>query len=487
MSETAAGGISLTTEEVVDRLANHRTIGKAPRAELEWIARHGIMRHFQAGDVVSHHTEVVDGLYILLSGRLSISMLRGNTQIKVMEWHGGDVTGLLPYSRLRNPPGDTIVEEAVEAVSLTRKDLPALIRNCYEVTSILVHVMMDRARQFTSADLRSEKLMSLGKLAAGLAHELNNPASAVLRDAKSMLGMLSATEEAARTLGRAGLTESQLAELDQVHDFCLSSGTDRVLSGLALADREEEIAEWLHTHDADAGMAEDLARTPITFEALDRLSVSLPASHLEVALRWVAAGCAAKTLAVDIERAASRIHSLVAAVKGFTHMDHDPSEGPVDIPAGLRDTVAMLAGKARGKSIAISLDIGPSLPVVHGLSAEINQVWMNLIDNAIDATPINGQITVAAKRDHAGVTVSVIDNGNGIPSEIKGRIFDPFFTTKAVGEGTGLGLDIVRRIVDWHKGKVEVENVPGRTEFRVSLPVQGQEEARRQKSETVRE
>ncbi len=401
MSETAVGGLSMTTEEVVDRLSSHKTIGKAPRAELEWIARHGTIRRFQAGDVVSHQTEVVDNLYILLSGRVSISIDRGNTRIEVMEWQGGDVTGLLPYSRLRNPPGNTRVEEAVEAVSLSREDLPALIRNCYEVTSILVHVMMDRARQFTSADLRSEKLMSLGKLAAGLAHELNNPASAVLRDAKSMLGMLTAAEEAARTLGRASLTEIQLRELDQVHDYCMNSRGDNVLSGLALADREEEIAGWLESHDVDRGMAEDLARTPITFEALDRLAGSVHSPNLDVALRWVAAGCSAKSLAVDIERAASRIHNLVAAVKGFTHMDQDLGEGPVDIPAGLRDTVALLAGKARGKSVVIALDIVQSLPSVRGLSAEINQIWMNLIDNAIDAAPVNGKVTVAAKSEPA--------------------------------------------------------------------------------------
>jgi signal transduction histidine kinase len=461
----------MTTEELVDRLSKHRTIGKAPREELRWVATHGTLRRYRPGETVARHTEVVDGLYILLSGRMSITVERGTGPQKVMEWQGGDVTGVLPYSRLTHPPGDTVVEEETEALGLTRSDLPALIQNCHELTSILVHVMMDRARQFTSADLRSEKLISLGKLAAGLAHELNNPASAVLRDAKSMPEMLAAAEEAARTLGSAGLTTAQLEELERVHTFCMTTGSDRVISGLALADREEEIEQWLEAHGADSSMADDLARTPVTHDTLDGLARSLQNTHLDAALRWIAAGCAANALAVDIQRAANRIHSLVATVKGFTHMDHDTSEGPVDIPAGLRDTVAMLAGKARSRSVTISLEIAPDLPAVHGIGAEINQVWMNLIDNAIDAAPPNGQVGVTASQDRSCVVVRVVDNGRGIPADIKGRIFDPFFTTKSVGEGTGLGLDIVRRIVEWHKGRIDVTSEPGRTEFCVSLPV----------------
>jgi signal transduction histidine kinase len=461
----------MTTDQIVERLSQISTIGKAPREELLWIASHGSLRRFEPGEIVSHRDRPVEGMYILFSGRISIRVDRGSGQEKVMEWHAGDATGLLPYSRLRNPPGDTVVEEPTEALELVKSELPGLIRNCYEVTAILVHVMMDRARQFTSADLRNEKLTSLGKLAAGLAHELNNPASAVLRDAKSLPGILTAAEEAARSLGSAGLTSEQLDLLDHVHTICVDGGSHRVISGLALADREEEIEEWLDSHDADAGFAEDLARTPVTLAALDKLSDAFQASELEVALRWIAAGCAAKSLAVDIERAASRIHSLVSAVKGFTHMDHDPSVGPVDIPAGLNDTVALLTGKARSKSVGISLELASSLPVIHGLSAEINQIWMNLLDNAIDAAPVNGQITVTARHEQECVVVRVADNGKGIPPEIKGKIFDPFFTTKPVGEGTGLGLDIVRKIVDWHKGKIEVESEPGRTEFRVKLPV----------------
>jgi signal transduction histidine kinase len=461
---------TMTTEELVHRLASHRTIGKAPREELTWIATHGTLRRFQVGEVVSRQTEVVDALYILLSGRMSFWINRGAGRRKVMEWYAGDVTGILPYSRLLTPPGDTVIEEPIEAVALSRDDLPALIRNCYEVTAALVHVMTDRARRFTSTDLRDENMLSLGKLAAGLAHELNNPASAAMRDAKSLVSALTTVEKATRALGLVGLTDGQLTELDRVYALSLNGMTNRGISGLALADREEEIATWLRSHGVGTSTAEELARTPITNEALDRLAGSLQGTQLDTALHWIAAGCTARSLAFNIERAATRIHALVTAVKGFTHMDRAPEQGPVDIPAGLVDTVALLDGKARTKSVVITLDIAADLPPVLGLGAEVNQIWMNLIDNAIDAVPVQGHVTVAATHEGTNVVVRVVDDGPGIPPEAKGNIFDPFFTTKAVGQGTGLGLDIVRRVVNWHNGEIKVESVPGRTEFRVSLP-----------------
>ena len=461
----------MTTEELVDLLASHRTIGRAPREELSWIATHGTVRRLQKGEVLSRQTEIVKGLYIVLSGQMSIYVDRGAGRRKVMEWQQGDVTGILPYSRTLNPPGDTIVDESAEVVTISRDKLPELISHCQEVTAILVHVMIDRARRFTSTDLRDEKTISLGKLAAGLAHELNNPASAAVRDAKSLAGALSAAEEAARGLGAAGLTDAQLADLDAVRSFCLSSVEHPSRSGLELSDREDAITDWLGSHDIDTDLAEDLAGTPVTVDMLDRLSGALQGKTLDAALRWIAGGCRARSLIVDIERATSRIHALVAAVKGFTHMDRALDQEPVDILRGLSDTVALLDGKAKTKSVAVTLSADPGLPPIRGISVEINQIWMNLVDNAIDAAPSRGHVNVTAVREGQSVVVRVLDDGAGIAPEIRERIFDPFFTTKSIGQGTGLGLDIVRRIIQWHSGDVEVTSQPGRTEFRVRLPI----------------
>src|SRR5262249_23251340 len=171
-----------------------------------------------------------------------------------------------------------------------------------------------------------------------------------------------------------------------------------------------------------------------------------------------------------IQEAALRISGLVTAIKGFTHMDQAMVAEPVDLTLGLANTVAVLKSKARNKSAAVVVDVEPGLPRIRGFVGELNQVWANLIDNALAAIPASGRVEVIAQRDHDRVVVRIVDNGSGIPQEIVGRIFDPFFTTKPLGQGTGLGLDIVRRLVLHNEGEISVESQPGRTEFRVALP-----------------
>jgi signal transduction histidine kinase len=462
---------STSTDDLLDRLTHHRTIGAAPREELDWLIRHGQLEHFKVGDIVSSTTAPVRGMFVILTGRISIHVSRGGARHKLSEWQAGDVTGLLPYSRLGAPPGETVVDEPVDSLTIAREEVPAMTRECHELTSILVHLMLDRTRFFNSSQLHDEKLKSLGKLAAGLAHELNNPASAIKRSAKLLWGELEAAEAAARAIGAAGLTPAELARIAEMTAACTQTPLERVLSPLEESEREAAIADWLESRGIDADAADVVAQSPLTLEALDKLVELVHADRVEPVLRWIAADCSVRGLAREIEQAGTRISDLVSSVRGFTQVDAAAVPQEVEIGEGLRQTLAVLKGKARARSVRMGVNVEDSLPRVRGVAAELNQVWANLIDNAIDAVPDGGSVEVVAGREGKAVIVRVIDNGSGIPDDVRDRIFDPFFTTKDVGKGTGLGLDIVRRLVVQHDGDIDVQSRPGRTEFRVTLPI----------------
>jgi signal transduction histidine kinase len=455
--------------DVMARLAAHRAVGSAPPEEHAWLAARGELRGYPVGAVVTPAHEQATELLIYFTGRVVIRGDRGAGSFKIFEWRGGDVGGALPYSRRAVPPADAVAEEPTEVLAVDRALLDELTRDCPAVTATLVHAMVDRARHFTSADLRDEKLLSLGKLAAGLAHELNNPASAVMRSAKTLTEGLGSAEAAARELIAAGLSPEQYAAVESARTACSVSHAGPPLSAVEHAEHEEDLADWLARHGVGEEWAAALAETGVTRETLGALSRSVSGEALVAALRWLSACCLVRALAAEIEGAATRIHDLVAAVKGFSFMDHAPKPEPVDIRRGMADTLQVLGSKTRAKAVTVSMQLPDDLPCVRAVGAELNQVWMNLIDNAIDAVAVGGRVTIAAGQELDRVVVRIIDDGPGIPPEIRGRIFDPFFTTKPVGEGSGLGLDVVRRLLQREDGEVAVDSVPGRTEFQVRL------------------
>jgi signal transduction histidine kinase len=413
----------------------------------------------------------VEALYVVLSGRLALFIDRGAGPHKFVEWHNGDITGMLPYSRMVTPPGDVIALEPVEILAVPCDRFRAMTRECCEVTSILVHTMIDRARLFTSSELQNEKMISLGKLSAGLAHELNNPASAIERCAAMLEDRLEDSEEARRDLAAATLSDAQIAAVDAFRASCMTKQNHGVRSPLERCDREEEIAEWLAEHGQDTASAPMLADTEVTFEALDLLAAAVERPALNAVIRWAAADCAVRNLTSTIQDSAMRISGLVTAVKGFTHMDQANVAEPVDLGPSLGNTVAVLRSKAHEKSVAVTLELEAQLPKVRGFAGELNQIWGNLIDNALDAVVHGGRVHVLANRENQNVVVRILDDGAGIPDAIRDRIFDPFFTTKPMGQGTGLGLDIARRLVRHNDGAIDFESQPGRTEFRVTLPI----------------
>jgi signal transduction histidine kinase len=455
--------------DLVDRLAALPNLAAIPREELQWLADKGDLEWHEAGTVVAPKGQPIETLWIILCGHISVRVDRGVGPRRVIGWHTGEVSGMLPYSRMAAPPGDNFLEERSELLTIHQKHFPEMIRQCPAFTAYTVHLMLDRARRFNASDLQDEKMISLGKLAAGLSHELNNPASAAVRGAKLLLAALGEADTASRALGAAALNDRQREALERLRVACVSNRSGNLLSPIERADRTDEIADWLAGHQCDPDHAEPLADTDVRVEALDTLAEVMSGATLDTVLRWIAVGCETYSLATDIEQAATRIHELVGAVKRFTQMDHLAGPESAEVESGLRDTVRVITAKARAKDAAITVDIEPQLPPVRATVGELNQIWLNLIDNALDAIPQAGSIEVSARREHDWVVVRVVDNGSGIPKELQPRIFDAFFTTKEPGEGIGLGLEITRRLVRRYQGDISVESRPGRTEFRVSL------------------
>jgi signal transduction histidine kinase len=372
---------------------------------------------------------------------------------------------------MKAPPGDNYCAEKSEFLALHEACFHEMVHRCPAFTAYTVHTMLDRARNFNTSALQDEKMVSLGKLAAGLAHELNNPASATKRGASLQLQELSHLDAALEALGARGLTDELLGAIEQVRPLFLTRSDESLRSPIEQADREDEIADWLARHQADPSRAASLADTGVTIDALDALASTASGEALDAALRWLAARSATQALATDIERAAARIYELVASVKKFTYMDNLAGPESVEVESGIRDPLRILDSKVRSKNASIALDFEPDLPRVRGTGGELNQVWMNLLDNALDAIPESGRIDISAGSNLDRVLVRVVDDGPGIPADILPQIFDPFFTTKPPGQGTGLGLDMTRRLVRRYHGDITVESRPGLTEFRVSLLV----------------
>jgi signal transduction histidine kinase len=453
---------------IVARLAALPDLAGIPEAELRWLAHHGQFVVHEAGTVIAPKGQPIEWLWVILSGYIAARVDRGAGPQLVMGWRPGEVTGMLPFSRMTGPPGDVYSEDITEAVMVHADLFPEMIHRCPMFTAHTVHLMLDRARRFNTSDLQDEKMISLGKLSAGLAHELNNPASAIVRCAKLLAASLSGAEAASKALGAAGLTDETLGVIDRVRRQSLAA-TEQAPSPMQLADREEALTGWLERRGLDDAYAATLADMGVTTAALDTLVADIPEVVLDPALRWLTSSFGTLSLARDIERAGTRVHELVGAVKRFTYMDDRAGVDLVDVEGGLRDTLRVLASKVKAKGASVTLDCEPDLPRVRANGGELNQVWMNLLDNAMDAISESGAVEVTGRRERDRIVVRVIDDGAGIPADLLSRIFDPFFTTKPPGQGTGLGLDITRWLVRRHRGEVTVRSQPGRTEFRVSL------------------
>jgi signal transduction histidine kinase len=468
----------MANAQLIERLAALPSLAAIPRSQLEWLAEHGELKRFDRGVVLYSNASPPPGCYVVLSGHLSVRVVRDGMARTVNEVREGDISGRLPYSRMPTTAAGapramaemvSVADEPAEILLIPESDVRDMARECYDATALCVHQMIDRARLFKLDDLQREKMASLGRLAAGLAHELNNPSSAAVRSAKLLEVCRREVVAATRTLCATGLTDDRLAVVEALEAKAASEPAG--LSPLDNAAREDDVLEWIETRRLDPGLAESLALGSITAADLEEVASTLPTSSVTAALRYVAANTMARRLTVEIEHATRRIDLLVSTVTRHTHMDRAPAVGAIDIKSTLTDTLTLAESKARAKAVSLILHVEPDLPTVPGVAGQLNDVWMNLVDNAIDSVQDGGHITVSARRGDDKIAVCVVDDGPGIPPQDQTRVFEPFFTTKPVGQGAGLGLDVVQRVVRSHGGSVELSSRPGHTEFRVSLPV----------------
>ena len=457
--------------QMMERLRAMPELQEVPNEELEWLATRGRLAVFEPGVMYAPGDEARD-LIIIFSGHIAVRLDRGLGPRKVAEWTDGQITGRLPFSRMEKVETTILADVRTEAFALDQSHFPDLVHRCPHFTALTVHNMIDRTRGFRTSDLQDEKMMSLGRLAAGLAHELNNPASVMARGAKQLRAALADAERASRGLYRAGLSERQVEAIESAS----CTWPERPGSTTSL-DEDRAIARWLAARHLDTDESSNLSDAGLTVGQLQELADLVPEESLPAALDWLVADRAARSTASDIEKAAKRISDLVEAMKRFTNLDRVSGAEAVDVASGLRDTVRIMAPRGLQKDATLTLDVEPDVPTVHAVASELNQVWTNLIENAFDAVGHAGHVQVRLGKELDQVVVRVTDDGPGIKPEIMSRIFDPFFTTKPPGQGVGLGLEIARQLLRRYRGEISVRSEPGRTEFSTRLPAHSPAEA----------
>ncbi len=436
--------------------------------QIDWLAGRARWVTVEAGEALFREGDAAAEMVAIVEGELRAQRETGPPDGRVVVRRAGAITGMLPSSRLTHSPMTVRASVRTRVACFSTGLFPEMLERIPVLRELLASIMVDRSREYTRHDEQRAKLISLGKLSAGLAHELNNPAAAIQRTAGQLERRLRDLSALARALLEPAATSAGLERLAGLAEAGGAAPADPV----ARADAVDAMAGWLDAQGVpDAWLAaETLVAAGVTQGELERVTREVPGAAIAPALRWLETDLDAQHLLATISEAARRVSELIQAIKSYSNMDRAPDQGAIDIHDGLRSTLAMLAPRLRQQEVAIKAEFDSSIPPIAGNPGELNQVWTNLLENALDAAPTGGEIVVRTRGDERYAVVQVIDNGAGIPAELQHRIFEPFFTTKDVGQGTGLGLDIVRRIVHAHRAEINVESTPGRTCVEVRLP-----------------
>jgi signal transduction histidine kinase len=445
--------------------------------QLAWICEHSDVVDVPAGHDLTVEGQPAECFYVLLTGALVMSRQVGAEQVEInrtdyrgsylgaVQFYLGDQTEQIYGATVRTTTDSTFL-------AIRARDFERVFRDWFPMAVHLLQGLFLGQRNMSSVIGQRERLLALGKLSAGLTHELNNPAAAAGRAAHDLRDRITHMRHKLAMIADGSLERDQLKQLVLAQDeFVEKARHAPDLTPLQTSDAEDELTDWLDDHAVTEGwqLAPIFVATGLGVDDLDAVEAAVPEDSIEGALRWLAYTVETEGLLGEIIDSTARISALVGAAKQYSQMDRAPHQW-LDLHEGLFATLTML--KPKFGAIKLVKELDKALPRIPGYPAELNQVWTNLLDNARDAMDGEGTLTVRTRREGDCAVVEIEDTGPGIPPEIRTRIFEPFFTTKPVGQGTGLGLDVsFRVVVNRHHGDLRVTSEPGRTVFTVLLPL----------------
>ena len=444
---------------------------------LQWIIDHSELVEYADGYMIRKVGDPIDELWMMMEGKIAFYMDVNGRQVFYFNFGNdpetGGLNGLLPYSRLKSAPGYAYASGPVRGLMMHRKHFPELERLNPDLIQRMIGYMTERARAFATIQLQHDKVSALGKLSAGIAHELNNPASAISRIADELSKRTELNYSLTRAMLEKGIPSILIEEIQSLVKEKSDQFPPKKTGALERIELEDRMSDWLGERGINGSVmaAETLTEGGFEPEDFEKLMGLSGEQEINFLIPWLENLLGTQRLIRDMEEASARISNLVTAIKSHVHMDRTNELQLTNLHKDFDNTLTLLAYKIKEKQINIIKKYCNDLVEIPAYIGELNQVWTNLLDNAIFAVAKGGEITIDSACNSKQVTLKIIDNGSGIPPEIINKIFDPFFTTKKQGEGTGIGLDTVSRIIRHHNGDISVNSVPGKTEFIICIPV----------------
>ncbi len=463
---------------LAEALRHVRSLDGLNDEEYLWLAANGESRTVEDGRQIFSAGEPAHEMVILLKGEIHVRRPNSGS-VSLFVGRSGEITAKLPFSRMKTYGGYGYAVGPVWMLAISEDLFTEMLARIPSMAQRCVSLMLDRVREVTRIEQQAEKLSALGKLAANMSHELNNPASAARSAANNLWTELRNYGNTKYQLGAMCFTAeskaSYVAWMDSVKDLIDETGRPLRTDAVEFAGREDVLMRWMEAHNVQESwkIAPTLSETRLELDHLEALLVAVGPEALPVALASFSAALKAERMTDAVIDSTRRIFELISAIKDYSYMDQAPIQ-EIDVPQALDNTLAMLTSRLSAVNVVRNYD--PQTPRILAYGSELNQVWMALIENALDSMELCGddlhELILSTNSNGPNLLVEVWDNGPGIDPDVKSRIFEPFFTTKPVGNALGLGLDAANRIVTKHRGAITVESKPGKTCFQVRIPIE---------------